>query len=147
MSSVGLCCVCCGLYCQERIELFFVLLSICPTTTCGSWNENELYRFIYLYVWFPVGDCLERIRRCSIVGGGVTGTNSRFQKSSVLGPLPSLCGSEVSSPTAPGYLLPVAMLPAMAIMDNPLKLYTSPQLNAFFSKLPLLLCLFTAPER
>lgn len=84
-------------------------LSCCPFAQPPLVVAGMRMNSIGSYIWMfgsQLVNCLERIRRCSIVGGGVTGTNSRFQKSSVLGPLSSLCGSEVSSPTAPGYLLP-----------------------------------------
>lgn len=33
---------------------------------CSGLNENGSYRLIYLDVWFPGRDCLERMGRCVI---------------------------------------------------------------------------------
>lgn len=34
--------------------------------------KMALYRLIYVNVWFPVMECLGRIRTCSLVGGGMS---------------------------------------------------------------------------
>lgn len=42
---------------------------------CGSLNENDPHRLIYLNIWFPTGELLEKFRHGRAGGGVSLGTN------------------------------------------------------------------------
>ena len=69
-----------------EVELNFALLCGCRVMEtgeeCGGLNEHGLHRLICLNIGCQLWNCLGTIRRCGLVGGGVSlfEWGLRFQK-------------------------------------------------------------------